>query len=388
MLDGSTVEKVQLSKEIFNMIDKLEMTDGFVVYKDQNYRLPVIPKDMRKDFIRKIHVDLCHLGMKKTKRYIQHHFTVPGLSKEVEDVIGECEECLRRKIPTEKTKEKLIPIKTDNFLDQLVMDIAYVGDKDSMYPYMLVIIDQFSKLVSLTEIRTQKEETVIECILVKWIYRFGKPKSILTDNGKCFSGSKFGEFCKEYGIKQIFSSPFQHQSNGLAERVIRTVRDMLVTSAAGTLGRAWWKSLPKIEFSINATVQSTTGHSPFEIVFNREINLHAAGGVTRQTDNAKLTESITRHTTEAANRMENLEGEKRGKRNFEIGQKVFVKVDPQKRRKDAYQFEGPFEIIRQISPHQLELKNMEDGRVIRRRVEWLKRVNNDYKREGKVMAVK
>ena len=223
---------------------------------------------------------------------------------------------------------------------------------------------------------------------MKWIYRFVKPKSILTDNGKCFSGSKFGEFSKEYGIKQIFSSPFQHQSNGLAERVIRTVRDMLVTSAAGTLGRAWWKSLPKIEFLINATVQSTTGHSPFEIVFNREINLHAAGGVTRQTDNAKLTESITRHTTEAANRMENLEGEKRGKQNFEIGQKVFVKVDPQKRRKDAYQFEGPFEIIRQISPHQLELKNMEDGRVIRRRVEWLKRVNNDYKRKGKVMAVK
>ena len=28
-------------------------------------------------------------------------------------------------------------------------------------------------------------------------------------------------------IKQILSSPFQHQSNGLAERQIRTMRDMV-----------------------------------------------------------------------------------------------------------------------------------------------------------------
>ena len=68
------------------------------------------------------------------------------------------------------------------------------------------------------------------------------------------------------------------------------------------------------------------------------------------------------------------EREKKTKRNFEDGQQVMVKIGPQKQKKDAFRFEGPFEIIKHISPHQLEIQNLTDGRRIRRRIGWLKKI--------------
>ena len=370
-------EKNEITKELLQLKDQLVYQNGLWGRQEGNCVLPLVPKQIRRDFIRKIHRDLCHVGIKKTKKYIQNHFMLPDLAKEVQIVIGECQECIRRKIPSEKTKEKLIPIRSDEFLEQVVMDIAYVGDKNSMYPYLLVMVDQFSKLVSLTEIRTQNEDTIVQCVLIKWIYRYGKPKTILTDNGKCFTGGKFKDFCRKYGIEQRFSSPFQHQSNGLAERTIRTVRDMIVTSRGDTDKRSWWQIVPKIEFCLNATVQSTTGYSPFEVVFGRKINLHAAAGIAKTEESNVIKMKVRENLEKAARRMENWEREKRTNRHFEDGQKVFVKQDPTKLRKDTFPFDGPYQILRHISPHQLELQNLKDGNIIRRRIEWIKKVNNE-----------
>ena len=38
------------------------------------------------------------------------------------------------------------------------------------------------------------------------------------------------KFAFKFDIEQEFTSPYQHQSKGLAERTVRTVRDMLVTT--------------------------------------------------------------------------------------------------------------------------------------------------------------
>ena len=80
-------------------------------------------------------------------------------------------------------------------------------------------------------------------------------------------------FCRNMNITQIFSSPFQHQSNGLVERQIRTIRDMLYAEKHESKSN-WKDKVPKVEFVINATKQDTTGFSPFEIIFNKKIIIH------------------------------------------------------------------------------------------------------------------
>lgn len=241
------------------------------------------------------------------------------------------------------------------------------------------MIDRFSKLVSLTPIVSQNENTIIGVIKEQWIYKFGRPRAFLSDRGKVFESNKMKEFAVKFGIKQEFTSPYQHQSNGLAERTIRTVRDMLVTTMKSMESNKCWSSwIPQIEFSINATYQSSTGRSPFEIIYGRKIQLH---GLHQNTDinREEIVEDTKNHLKQAAEVLKKLDSDKRGSRIFFVGEKVLVKIDPQKIRKDGFRYEGPYEILEFLSPHQVLLQYPDKAKP--RRIEWLKRVSN-MKRGG------
>ena len=137
------------------------------------------------------------------------------------------------------------------------------------------MVDRFCKVVVLVPLRNQDENTLIAAIKNRWIYRFGKPRSFLSDRGKTFEGNKLREMCKTFNITQAFSSPYQHQFNGLAERTIYSLCDMVVPSSASQNDSLDWEELlPKIEFLLNTTWQSSIGCTPFEVLFRQKLNLH------------------------------------------------------------------------------------------------------------------
>ena len=47
----------------------------------------------------------------------------------------------------------------------------------------------------------------------------------LSDNGREFTSNEFKELCKESGIKWEFSTPYNPQQNGIAERKNRTIME-------------------------------------------------------------------------------------------------------------------------------------------------------------------
>ncbi|UYV61168.1 hypothetical protein LAZ67_1003689 [Cordylochernes scorpioides] len=58
--------------------------------------------------------------------------------------------------------------------------------------------------------------------------RFGIPETMMSDNGPPFRSEIMTDFCIRWGIKQLFSSPHLHRSNGLAERNIQTIKNQLI----------------------------------------------------------------------------------------------------------------------------------------------------------------
>jgi transposase InsO family protein len=53
---------------------------------------------------------------------------------------------------------------------------------------------------------------------------FGAPEELKSNNGPQFSSIEFNRFCDKRGVRHITSSPEFLQSNGLAERLIETVK--------------------------------------------------------------------------------------------------------------------------------------------------------------------
>ncbi|XP_064470232.1 uncharacterized protein K02A2.6-like [Ornithodoros turicata] len=65
--------------------------------------------------------------------------------------------------------------------------------------------------------------------------RFGLPTCIVTDNGTTFTGAAFQEFVKRNGIRHMRTAPYHPQSNELAERAVRTVKEALKKLTDGPL---------------------------------------------------------------------------------------------------------------------------------------------------------
>ncbi|UYV73272.1 K02A2.6-like [Cordylochernes scorpioides] len=77
------------------------------------------------------------------------------------------------------------------------------------------------------------------------------------------------EVMKMCKVKHCFTSSYHPQTNGLTERLNRTLINMISTYV-NTVQKNWDEILPFITHVYNTTIQETTGYSPFFLLFGRE----------------------------------------------------------------------------------------------------------------------
>jgi transposase InsO family protein len=93
------------------------------------------------------------------------------------------------------------------------------------WEYVHVCVDDASRAAYTAILPDEKAESAVEFLwfAVAWYVAHGiKIERVLTDNGSCYRSSKFREVCGEFGIKHKRTRPYRPQTNGKAERFIRT----------------------------------------------------------------------------------------------------------------------------------------------------------------------
>ncbi|KAG8173468.1 hypothetical protein JTE90_024130 [Oedothorax gibbosus] len=95
--------------------------------------------------------------------------------------------------------------------------------------------------------------------------RFGVPKSLVSDNGTAFSSEEFRRFMSRNGITHIRTAPYHPNSNGIAERAVRTTKSALKKMTEGPFAQR----LARFLFSYRRTPSAATGRSPAENMFGR-----------------------------------------------------------------------------------------------------------------------
>ncbi|XP_070054204.1 uncharacterized protein [Nicotiana tomentosiformis] len=132
--------------------------------------------------------------------------------------------------------------------------------------------DALAKLALVTEVTSEKNAIVIHLFhsaLDQDKHKFGVPKEIVCDNGPQFIGSKITKFFQSWQIKRITSSPYHPVVNGQANSTNKIIINNLKKRLEKSKGN-WPKELPGVLWAYRTTAKTTTGETPFSLVYGSE----------------------------------------------------------------------------------------------------------------------
>ena len=98
---------------------------------------------------------------------------------------------------------------------------------NSPYLYLINIIDHFSKYVSSYLLSNKKGKTILDKIK-SFITDVGNPDEFGFDNGKEFVNEDVTSYLLEQNIRIIKGKPYHPRSQGVCERIHRTIRKGLI----------------------------------------------------------------------------------------------------------------------------------------------------------------
>lgn len=276
-----------------------------------------------------------HGGFEKIQPMISKLFKIPH--NEIKNYLLGCYPC--RMVNTSNVKVGYTrPMESPQQVnDRWHMDFIQGLPKYQGRGNVLIVIDQLSRYVRAYAIGKISVEEVKDAL--RRAFRSGIPKIIVVDNATCFTSGAFKEFCASKNVRLVFSPAHHHQSNGLAERVLKTIQEAL-TKYIIEENASWWVLLPGIIRKYNSTVHRSLGATPKQVY----------DGVVDATAVLSRTEQQQQYDAERLNK--NVHSSK-----FKVGDLVLLKMRAAKRRKLKSKRSGPFRIVQLISQEIVEIES-------------------------------
>jgi transposase InsO family protein len=116
------------------------------------------------------------------------------------------------------------------------------------------------------------KNTVVDFLFEDIITHFRVPREIVTDQGTQFTSKLVQEITQKYLIKHMKSSPYHPQANGQVESTNKVLEGIL-TKTIQLHKKDWEERLPEALWAYRTTWRSTTGFSPYELVYGKQVLL-------------------------------------------------------------------------------------------------------------------
>ena len=249
---------------------KMTIVEGIVGIADAGKFRVAVPEELRVGILGMAHNSPSsgHLGRKRTAHRLQERFIWPGMRRDVRAFCESCVPCQRRSVPGPSMKASLETETPSEPFDRVGIDITEMPTSSRGNRYALVIMDYFSKYVRVYPLKDQVTETVLDA-LMDWVYAFGAPKRLHSDQGRQFESHLFQAMCEKMGIRKTRTTPYHPQSDGMVERFNRTLKDM-ISKYIRADGVDWDQKVQPCTFAYNSSVHAATGHTPFFLLHGFE----------------------------------------------------------------------------------------------------------------------
>ena len=154
-----------------------------------------------------------------------------------------------------------------NFVDQIwSIDLAdmvdYKTSNNKGYRYIFIVINNFSKYLWTIPLKNKYSQTITNEFSNIITTSKRKPLKLESDRGTEFYNSIFQNFLKSKNIHHY--SRFTDKGPSIAERVIRTVRNLLKKPVFEKGNADWLSELPSVIKQYNNTIHHSTKMTPIQ----------------------------------------------------------------------------------------------------------------------------
>ncbi|KAK4701579.1 hypothetical protein P7C70_g4650, partial [Phenoliferia sp. Uapishka_3] len=218
-----------------------------------------------------------HLGLEKTYARLRPLAWWPGAYTDTLEYVKSCDACQRANKHTGKPyglAQRIEEPKTPWEILNMDFVTGFPPAGREGYNAVLVVVDRFSRRARFLPTFVDADAKFTALLFYKSIMsEHGVPAGIISDGDKLFTSDFWKHLAALCGFKLKLSTSYHPQTDGLAERFIGSLEDMLrrFVSFGPTwvdeLGftQDWCELLPGLEFALNSSVHSGLQREPFVV---------------------------------------------------------------------------------------------------------------------------
>jgi len=224
-----------------------------------------------------------HRGSDTTAKWLTDRFTWPTVHADIRTMCFACLHCLRTKGGKTIPRPWMHIPAAHGPNEVLHFDYIYIraAEDETTPEYALIIVDGFSRFTWLTAHRSANATNVVTSLL-QWFGLFGVARKWVSDQGTHFLNDVMEQLRYRLGAEHRFTTAYAPWSNGIVERVGRSLRETVSAFISETKRpySSWPLLLPVINNSINMSPSDALGgrspitaftgrspSSPLDIVF-------------------------------------------------------------------------------------------------------------------------
>ena len=269
---GDPVNKIKITQ----MIKYLFKDTPIQIFLLESAPKEITDPDRKQNILKELHSSEIggHKGITKTLKRIQQYYVWDGMKQDVKNFVKTCQDCQKRKLVREKTKAPMLITDTPSeAFQKIAIDIVGpLPETEKGNKYILTTQDQLTKFCTAYPLPDTSSATIADMIINKFIYTYGSPTELLSDQGSNISGETMKKVAKIFKIKQVKASVYHPQSNGSLERSHHVLAEYL-KPYINQQQNNWDLSSDAAMFSYNTSYHEGTKISPYELIFGRKPRL-------------------------------------------------------------------------------------------------------------------
>ena len=248
---------------------------------EENYQLIVSDGpsglQVRSHLLHAAHEYCGHLRYKKMYAELQRRAWWPGMQTDCKHHATSCKPCQARGTPNDQRLRSIPILRNPGVFapfETVSVDILQLNQDKHGMTYIIVAVDHFTKWVEAEAYTSAPTAIDVNTFMLSHFYfRHGAIGTILADNGKNITVNELNAtLLSMLGARIRNTTAYHPQANGQVERFNKPIIDFLATFCNDHNQADWSEFLEVVIHSLNTSVCTTTGYTPFFIIHGREAN--------------------------------------------------------------------------------------------------------------------